>query len=87
MPHVLEVAREDVPAASACPQSRSPIALVISSLENEDPNQARLHKELVMKSVFCCLLTFAFASSLCGVAYAADSRPNFILMMGDDHGW
>lgn len=40
-----------------------------------------------MKILFCWLLTIVSASSLCGVVYAADSRPNFILMMGDDHGW
>ncbi len=34
-----------------------------------------------MKHVFLCLLCLPWS------AQAADTRPNFILMMGDDHGW
>ena len=29
----------------------------------------------------------AFLATLCGTAYGAESRPNIILLMGDDHGW
>ncbi len=37
-----------------------------------------------MKTLLRLCALFAFA---CGHGFAADARPNFILMMGDDHGW
>lgn len=37
-----------------------------------------------MKSI---LTLIASCSLLCGHLLAAESRPNFILLMGDDHGW
>ncbi|MHB8900056.1 MAG: sulfatase family protein [Thermoguttaceae bacterium] len=33
------------------------------------------------------LTTIAFLLVLCGQSVAADSRPNIVLLMGDDHGW
>jgi arylsulfatase A-like enzyme len=37
-----------------------------------------------MRHVSCfVLLTWV----LCGIAHSAESRPNIVLMMGDDHGW
>ena len=34
------------------------------------------------------ILTLGASCSLaCGPLFAAESRPNIILLMGDDHGW